>query len=202
MMTDGQDESESPSDKRTVLIAEDEVGLADLFAVWLSDSYEVETAYDGREAVKKLDESTDVLLLDRRMPHLSGDEVLERIRDESLDCRVVIVSAVTPDFDVIGMGFDEYLTKPVDRDELRDAVERMIDRADYDQLMQELNQLVSTRATLREQKSESELLASEEYRRLEERISELKAEADASLADSPDEAFDYALRDFYIESDE
>ncbi len=59
------------------------------------------------------------------MPGLSGDEVLKRIREQEMGTRVVMVSAVTPDFDVIGVGFDDYITKPVGEAEIRDVVERM-----------------------------------------------------------------------------
>jgi len=59
-----------------------------------------------------IDETVDVVLLDRMMPGMSGQEVLAAIRERGLDCRVAMVTAVDADFDVIEMGFDEYLGKP------------------------------------------------------------------------------------------
>jgi CheY-like chemotaxis protein len=41
----------------------------------------VRTAYGGHEALEELSDDVDVILLDRRMPGLSGDEVLEEVRD-------------------------------------------------------------------------------------------------------------------------
>lgn len=184
-----------------MLVVEDETELADLYAAWLADTYEAQTAYTGEEALERLDESVDVVLLDRRMPSISGDDVLEEIRDQRLDCRVVIVSAVTPDFDVIGMGFDDYLTKPVDADDLHVAVERMLARTEYDEAMQEYQQLVATRAALKTEKSDHELQASDEYADLQDRIAELETAVDSSLAEFTDEDYEAAFRDLNQTSD-
>lgn len=191
------DHSSNP-DRVRVLVVEDETDLADLYEAWLSDEYDVRTSYGGGEALEDLDASVDVVLLDRRMPGLSGDDVLEKIREDGLGCRVVIVSAVTPDFDVIGMGFDDYLTKPVTKEKLRDAVERMLVRTEYDQSMQELLQLVATRSALESQKSDAELQASDDYVELRDRISTIQSEADAALAEFEHEDFKAAFRDLDV----
>lgn len=183
------------TDSPTVLIAEDERDLADLYTTWLADSYVVKTAYDGNEALDELDASVDVVLLDRRMPGLSGDDVLDHIRREGLDVRVVIVSAVTPDFDVIDMGFDKYLTKPVDADELHDTVEQMLRRTEYDETLREYQQLVATRAALQAEKSSAELRGNEEFATLQERIAKVQTEVDAVADDFTDEDFEAAFRD-------
>ena len=81
-----------------VLVVEDEPDLADLYATWLKIDYSVRTAYGGEEAVEQLDDEIDVVLLDRRMPGLSGDEVLTKIRERGIDCYVSMVTAVEPDF--------------------------------------------------------------------------------------------------------
>lgn len=192
-MTDESTKAESV--QATVLVVEDERELADLYAEWISDAYGVQIAYDGEQALAHLDNTVDLVLLDRRMPGLSGDDVLERIRERDLDCRVIIVSAVTPDFDVIGMGFDEYLTKPVTREELHNAVDQMLVRADYDTTVQEYLQLTASRAALEAQKDDAQLRASEEYAELENRIEELEHEAQAALNQFNDEDFEAAFRD-------
>ncbi|MFB6354286.1 MAG: response regulator [Halobacteriales archaeon] len=179
----------------TVLIVEDEVDLADLYAAWLGDDYQVRTAYSGSAALEALDEAVDVVLLDRRMPGLSGDEVLATIREEGLDCRVVIVSAVTPDFDVIGMGFDDYLTKPVNSDELHDAVDRMLARSEYDEAVRELQQLVATRSALETQYTAAELEQSEEFQALSDRIDARQAEASDAIEEFGEADFEAAFRD-------
>ncbi|MFB6155689.1 MAG: response regulator [Haloferacaceae archaeon] len=186
---------QSDSEPATVLIVEDEPDLADLYTIWLNDEYDVASVYDGEEALEALDESVDVVLLDRRMPGVSGDRVLERIRERDLNVRVAIVSAVTPDFDVIGMGFDDYVVKPVDSKDLRETVERMLTRSTYDETVQKLERLLVTRATLEAEKSPTDLEQSDEYQRLTARIEEARAQADAAISEFDEDDYRAAFRD-------
>lgn len=116
------------TDNPTVLLADDEPALAEGHAAQLPDDYEVRTAYDGQEALDALDEDVDVAVLDRRMPKLTGDDVLDAIRDQDYDCRVLMLTGVEPSEDIVEMGFDEYLVKPVGGDEFRETVARLHDR--------------------------------------------------------------------------
>lgn len=109
----------------TVLIVEDERPLADRYAEILRADYTVETAYDGEAALAAADETTDAVFLDRRMPGLSGGDVLHRLRDQGYDCPVAMLTAVAPDWEIVEMGFDDYLLKPVGMEELVEAVDRL-----------------------------------------------------------------------------
>lgn len=160
----------------TVLIVEDEQALADVYAQFLASTYTVITAYDGTEALDSMSDEVDVVLLDRRMPGLSGEEVLEAIREEGYDCRVAMVTAVAPDIDIIEMGFDDYLTKPVDREALHETVEHLFELNAYDELMEEYYQLASKKAVLEVEKSDIDLSEYEEFTRLTTRLEELDAE--------------------------
>lgn len=160
----------------SVLVVDDERELADLYAAWLQDDYISRSVYSGEEALAEIHDSLDVVLLDRRMPHVSGDEVLVAIRDRGVDCRVAMVTAATPDFDILDLGFDDYLTKPVGREELHRTVERLVEIDSYDALYIRLSSLRVRRNVLREEKSESELAADEQFQALERRISELESE--------------------------
>jgi len=166
-----------------VLVVEDEPDLADLYATWLRDGYGVRVAYGGREAVETIDDDVSVVLLDRRMPDLSGDETLEAIRDRGVDCLVAMVTAVEPDFDIVEMGFDDYLVKPVSGEDLLDTVDQLLLRSTYDEQLQELFALASKKALLKSQKTEAELRASEEYARLEDRLAVLRAQIDDTVAE-------------------
>jgi DNA-binding response OmpR family regulator len=115
-----------------VLVVEDEAEAADLYTKQLRDSYHVMTAYSGEEALEMIDPRVDIVLLDRRMPGLSGDEVLEEIRVREIPCRVIMVTAIDPDVEIIDLPFDEYLTKPVTGEELHETIERMLGRQDHD----------------------------------------------------------------------
>ena len=169
-----------------VLVVEDERDLADLYATWLRDEYRVRVAYGGREAVETLDDEVDIALLDRRMPDLSGDETLQAIREEGVECRVAMVTAVEPDFDIVAMGFDDYLVKPVSRDALKETVENLLLRSTYDEGIQELFSLASKKALLEAEKDPATLEANEEYQELSERVAELRADLDETLTSFDD----------------
>ena len=168
------------SDQPTVLVVDDEQDVADLYAMWLESDYHVERAYGGDAALEALDDRFDVVLLDRRMPGQSGDEVLEEIRARTVDCRVVMVTAVKPDFDIVEMGFDDYLVKPVSKDDLYDTVEGMLTRVDYDSQLQDFFSLASKKAVLESEKDDSELETSEEYDELTGQLQDLESEVDAT----------------------
>jgi len=168
-------------DRPLVLVVEDEADLADLYATWLKSEYRVRTAYGGEEALEKLDDEISVMLLDRRMPGLSGDEVLDAAREKGVDCPLSMVTAVEPDFDIIEMGFDTYLVKPVTRDTLKETVEDLLSRSSYDEGVQELYSLASKKALLESEKGRSSLEDNEEYQELSERLDELREELDETL---------------------
>lgn len=171
----------NPRDERTtVLVVDDEQKVADLYADHLADDYDVRTAYSGTEALEAVDGTVDVVLLDRRMPDLSGDEVLAEIRDRNVDCRVVMVTAIKPYLDIVELDFDDYLVKPVSAEILEDAVERMVARDALDGGMQEILRVATKMATLESKMDVEELEASSEYAALERQFTELKNSLDAT----------------------
>lgn len=174
------------SERRTprVVVVDDDPSLADGHAAQL-DGYHVETAYGGEEALDVVDADVDVVLLDRRMPRVSGDEVLERLRDRDLDCRVVLLTGVEPATDIVSMGFDEYLRKPVGRDELRETVDRMVRRSAYDEKLQEYFALASKRATLETEVAAADLRDDRAFRGLCERLAAVQDQLDETLDDLP-----------------
>jgi DNA-binding response OmpR family regulator len=179
-----------PSERATVLIVEDEPGLADLYAAWLADEYETETAYSGPAGLERVDDDVDVVILDRRMPELSGDEVLDRLRERGYGGTVAMVTGVDPDVDIVEMGFDDYLVKPVSQADLLELVERLVARERYSEDVRELFALASKRAALRARMPDERLEDSDEYSRLVEECRELKARVDEQVADLPDEEYE------------
>lgn len=170
-----------------VLIVEDEPDVAETYRLWLEEHYEVRLAASGDEGVDALDESIDVVLLDRMMPGLSGDDVLEHIRTQGLDCRVAMVTAVEPDFDILEMGFDTYLSKPVKSQKLKQAVANLLERSTYDSIQQEYYALIEKRATLEASKHTTSLERSDEYDELTRRIDELREELEETLGGIDDD---------------
>lgn len=171
----------------TVLVVDDDPTVVDGYAANLRERYSVRTAYSGQEALDSLDEAVDVVLLDRRMPGLSGDEVLKHIRGRELNCRVAMVTAVTPNVDIIEMGFDDYLIKPVSREDLFATVERLLARATYDEQIQEYFSLVSKRTVLAQENREEVLQNQEKFTGLTEEIRRLERDLDDTLSQLDDE---------------
>lgn len=160
-------ESLSPDSRPTVLVVDDEEQITDLYTDFLADTYTIRSANSGNAALAALDESVDVVLLDRRMPGMSGDEVLEEIEARDVDCRIVLVTGVSPEMDIIELPIDDYLVKPVTSVMLHDAVERMLVRNTYDDRIRRIVALASKMSTLEAKLSIEEMQESGEYAELQ-----------------------------------
>jgi len=170
------------TERHTVLAVDDEERVGQAFDLWLDD-YEVRTATSGSEALELMGEDVEVVLLDRHMPGMNGDEVLGRIREADYYCRVAMVTAVDPDFDIVEMPFDHYLSKPVDESDLRGVVAALVDFNEYDERMQELYAVSQKLATLEAEKNRMNLDGDERYERLRERQQRLQSDLDEMIAD-------------------
>lgn len=170
-------------EETVVLLVEDEAEVVNLYQNYLQSEYEVRQASNGEEALEKLDETVDVVLLDRRMPGMSGDEVATRIEERDVDPKVVMVTAVSPDTDLLHLEFDEYLVKPVSREELTDAIERMRSRSETEAKIQEVIRLASRLSTLEHKLDVEQLEESDEYRELTDELYRLREEIRSSEDD-------------------
>ena len=100
-----------------VLVADDERLLADTIAVGLRRvAMAVDVAYDGGQAIEKIQVNRyDVAVLDRDMPTETGDDVCRWIAEQRLPTRVLLLTAACGVYDRVeglGLGADDYLTKP------------------------------------------------------------------------------------------
>ena len=170
----------------TVLVVDDEQDIADIYTLQLEETYDVRTVYGGPAAVETVDESVDVVLLDRRMPELSGNEVLERIREAGYDCRVIMVTAIDPEFDIIEMPFDDYLCKPVDKETLEAAIEQQLTAKEYDETVSDLFRATSKLTVLEQEMSKEELEESAEYQQLKRATDEMRSEAEELMIELDD----------------
>lgn len=106
-----------------VLVAEDEYVLADLVAEGLRrHAMAVDVAYDGLNAHERLAiNDYDVLVLDRDLPGLHGDEICRELAASGARTRILMLTAArtTPDLvEGLRLGADDYLSKPFEYDEL------------------------------------------------------------------------------------
>jgi len=161
------------TDRSVVLLIDDEPDIVQIIELWLADTYEVRTATSGEAGLDALESTVDVVLLDRRMPGLSGDDVLTRIRDRADSYQVALVTATDPDFDLIDLDFDTFVMKPLDEATVIGTVERLLARTTYDTSVQERYTVAETRALLEKTKTERELATSDRYQELIERLTTL-----------------------------
>ena len=105
-----------------ILIVEDEAAIADLEKDYLELSgFEVEVANDGQTGLDKaLNEDYDLVILDLMLPGVDGFEICRQVRAEK-NTPIIMVSAKKDDIDKIrglGLGADDYMTKPFSPSEL------------------------------------------------------------------------------------
>jgi DNA-binding response OmpR family regulator len=165
-----------PSDDAVpaVLVVDDEREVADAYALRLRDVADVEVAYGGDGALEAVDAGEfDVLLLDRHMPGTSGDEVLEMLDEQGFVGKVVMVTAIDPGFDVLDMPFDDYLCKPVDREDVRAAVDQQCTVLGYE-LLGEYFAAEAKRQVMAAELPADELASHERYQELVARAEELE----------------------------
>jgi DNA-binding response OmpR family regulator len=117
----------------SVLVVDDERALVGMVASLLGEEgYEIVTAYDGETALRRhAEESPDLVILDRKLPRLSGDEVCKRIRASSTTPILMLTGERGADerAKLLDLGADDYLEKPFSPRELRSRVRALLRRA-------------------------------------------------------------------------
>ncbi len=126
-----------------ILIVDDEVNARSALAELLrEEGYSVETAADGFKALPKLDDfAPDVIVTDLKMPGLDGLGLMRKALDQDVDRAVIVMTAfgaVETAVAAMRAGAADYLSKPINFDELLLVVERALERR---RLRQEAGQL-------------------------------------------------------------
>jgi DNA-binding NtrC family response regulator len=120
-------------DKRTILIVDDEKIVRDSLFHWFEEEgYGVFLAEDGETALKNFDKGKyDLMLVDMKMPGMSGLELLDKTREIDPDCIFIMITAfasVPSAIKALKNGAYDYITKPIDPDELAHIVEKAINQ--------------------------------------------------------------------------
>jgi len=115
----------------SILVVEDEENLQDALKLNLElEGYEVSTASDGAQALKKVNEEYfDLIILDIMLPEIDGISVCETIRLKNTQLPILMLSARTSSADrILGLkkGADDYLTKPFNLEELLLRIHKLI----------------------------------------------------------------------------
>jgi len=119
--------------KFKILVVDDEKIVRESLFHWFEEEgYEVETAEDALIALKKFDVGKyDLALLDMKMPGMSGLELLAKIKEIDPECIVILITAfasVPSAIQALKQGAYDYVTKPVDPDELNHLVKNALDQ--------------------------------------------------------------------------
>ena len=115
-----------------ILIVDDEKKICEFIKAFLdNEGYYTEVAYDGDSAIDKLNtKKYDLLILDRMLPGISGEEICKYIRDKS-DVPIIMLTAKIEDEDKIDgfkLGCDDYICKPFNINELILRVKAILKR--------------------------------------------------------------------------
>lgn len=137
------------SNKYKILVVDDESEITDSIAYMLKrEGYEVETAYDGKESLEKINIfSPDVIVLDVMMPEFNGYDICKSIEKEN-NIGIIMLTAKAGLIDkVLGLelGADDYLTKPFEMIELLARIKslcRRIKKVEYEIKESNKNQII------------------------------------------------------------
>jgi DNA-binding NtrC family response regulator len=156
-----------PDGEAKLLIVDDEFSVRDSLSHWFrKDGYSVQTAENGVEALKALEKrSFDVVLLDIKMPGIDGLELQERIHALDPELSVIMITAfasVESAIRALKHGAFDYVTKPIDPDELSHLVEKALEqrrlRRENTQLKQNLDRLAGSETIVGESPPMKKLL--------------------------------------------
>jgi DNA-binding NtrC family response regulator len=117
---------------RILIVDDEEIVIRSCLRILGDGNYETDSAMDGWEALKKIDENPyDVVILDIMMPKMDGLEVLQQVKERHPDVDVIMVTGLSQIQTAVRsmkLGAFDYLSKPFDPDELKLVVDRALER--------------------------------------------------------------------------
>jgi DNA-binding NtrC family response regulator len=134
-----------------ILVVDDEASVRDSLYQWFkTDGYRVDTAEDANSALKKLQENPwDIILLDIKMPGMDGIELQHRIKEIDKNIVTIIITAyaaVDTAIQAMKDGAFDYVTKPIDPDDLNRLIKNALEKrrlvTENIQLRQQIEELL------------------------------------------------------------
>jgi DNA-binding NtrC family response regulator len=115
-----------------ILVVDDEdVVVRSAVRVLADPSYTIDTAADGAEALRKIEQGYDIVLLDIMMPKVNGMDVLRRVKETHPDIEVIMLTGlaqIDTAVECMKLGAFDYIAKPFDPDELKLIIGRAVER--------------------------------------------------------------------------
>ena len=120
------------TEKKSVLIVDDDTIVRESLKDWLKDTYDVTTASTGKEALEIiLKQDVDILIIDIRLPEKDGVQVLREAKEIKPHIQSIIITAyptVDLAIDAMKSGAIDYLVKPIDPYKLEQLIWRTINK--------------------------------------------------------------------------
>lgn len=122
---------------KKILIVDDEKNIRMTLKHSLkSEKYDIDVAVNGEEALEKIEsKGIDLILLDIKMPGLTGMEVLKKIRDKGNKVNVIMMTAygsVDKAVEAMKLGAIDFISKPFTHEEIRTIVKEVLERDDLE----------------------------------------------------------------------
>ncbi len=120
-------------EKPRILLVDDDKNTANgLRKILLQDGYDTDCAYTGKEALNLIaTEHFDIVITDMKLPDISGFSIIEKVKKKDIDIAVVMITAfssIQTAIDAMKKGADDYLTKPVNIEELELILKKICEK--------------------------------------------------------------------------
>lgn len=116
--------SAGPTEPVNVVIIEDDDIMAQMFERWLGDTFEVKIV-GSSDYIDAVTPETDVIVVERFLKEKKCSDMIEEIRQRWSDMPVLAIVGVKPEIEDVELGADEYLVKPINREELIESIFRL-----------------------------------------------------------------------------
>ncbi|MFC7230121.1 winged helix-turn-helix transcriptional regulator (plasmid) [Salinirubellus salinus] len=165
-----------------VLVVDDDPRQVELLSSWLGTEYEVVTATDGDSARKALDDSIDVAIIDRHLPDMTGDQIVENARRVGICPPTAFLSSADVSVAATELPVDMLLSKPAKHDELLDAVNLLYRMNELSALGRKIQAREHRHQFVRETQGPA-VVTTPEYEQAEVELEALRAEWEEELED-------------------
>lgn len=168
---------------RAFIIGDDR-RVVETYEGWLADDYDVRTAGSGEAVLERMTEfKTDVVVLERRTPGLSGDEVATRLSENGYDAQAIVVTATLSSPETATPHTLNYVTKPIGKERPRSTVETATPIRTDDDDITELLALIARQQAVKRAVPTDERVASDEFDRLMSKIDDPQDSIDDTMAE-------------------
>src|SRR3990167_1595713 len=117
---------------RILVVDDEDIVIKSCMRILEDGDYQIDSAHDGREALRKVEDSPyDIMIVDIMMPNIGGLEVLRRVKEAYPNVDVIMItglSQIDTAVQAMKLGAFDYISKPFEPDELKLVVQRALER--------------------------------------------------------------------------